>query len=268
MENPLVSVLFITYNHAKYVRQALESILIQKTTFPFQIIIGDDCSADGTREIMLEIAAQYPQKIILNNPEKNLGAARNFIQLFDACVNSKAKYISYLEGDDYWTDEYKLQKQVDFMESNAAYSMCFAKARVLKERESKVTFHLIPKTDTLYFSDILFAHYIPTLTILFRNNLQLPGWYVQARSGDRALAMLLTIQGPAKFMNEYMGVYRVHEGGITNTVNQNKKVSNEAYFMFKHLLPHAGLKQKITLLYIIIKNRTASYLRAVGLMRK
>ena len=268
MKNPLVSVLFISYNQVKYVKQALESILNQKTNFFYKIIIGDDCSSDGTREIITALALEHPQKIIFSNPLINLGAAKNFIQLFDAGVNSEAKYISYLEGDDYWTDPYKLQKQVDFMENNPSYSMCFSRAEILKERKTDTIFHYIPKSSTLYFKDIVFTHYIPTLTILFKNIGKLPKWFVKAKSGDRALAMFLTIHGPAKFIDEYMGVYRVHEGGISNTVKQNEKIADDAYYIFKSLFSHATIRQKFVLGYVIVKNRTANYLRKIGIMKK
>lgn len=131
---PLVTVLFITYNHVRYVKQAIESILMQQTDFNYQIIVGDDASTDGTREILLKIAEENPDKIILSNPSHNLGAAGNFIQLFDACSGSGSKYIAYLEGDDYWTDSLKLQKQVDFLEKNKDFVLCFSKAKILRER--------------------------------------------------------------------------------------------------------------------------------------
>src|SRR5436190_12415361 len=119
----MVNVLFITYNHAPFIRKALDSALNQKTDFEFRIIIGDDCSIDGTREIVEEYARKFKERIILSNPSVNLGPSRNYIQLFEKC--SSSKYMAYLEGDDYWTDTLKLQKQVDIMEANKQYNICF-----------------------------------------------------------------------------------------------------------------------------------------------
>ena len=112
MEAPLLSVCLITYNHNKYIREAIESILMQKVNFTWELIIADDFSTDGTREIVLEYKEKYPDFIKLILQEKNVGATRNWIDLI---IAPKSKYIAYFEGDDYWTNPYKLQKQRDFI---------------------------------------------------------------------------------------------------------------------------------------------------------
>lgn len=110
-----VSVCMISYNHERFIRQALESVCNQKTTFQFEIIIGDDCSTDNTQNIIKEIAEQYPDLIIPVLRNKNLGATKNS---YDIKKRASGKYIAILEGDDYWIDDYKLQKQVDFLEDH------------------------------------------------------------------------------------------------------------------------------------------------------
>ena len=115
MDNIMVSVCMISYNHERFIRRALESACNQKTTFQFEIIIGDDCSSDNTQKIIMEIVEQYPNLIIPILRHKNLGTIKN---AYDIKQRAKGKYIAILEGDDYWVDEYKLQKQVDFLENH------------------------------------------------------------------------------------------------------------------------------------------------------
>lgn len=115
MKEPLVSVVMITYNHAPYITQAIEGVLQQKTNFPFELVIGEDCSTDGTREIVFEYQKKYPDIIRVITSEQNVGATRN---LYRTEKNCRGKYIAYCEGDDYWHRPDKLQKQVDYMENH------------------------------------------------------------------------------------------------------------------------------------------------------
>ena len=110
-----VSVFMITYNHEKYIAEALDSILMQKTDFDFDIVIGEDCSTDATRRIVLEYSRKYPDKIKLLLHNVNVGFISNMMYVLEACTG---KYVAMCEGDDYWTDPFKLQKQVDFLEAS------------------------------------------------------------------------------------------------------------------------------------------------------
>ena len=121
MNNTIVSVCMITYNHENFIREAIDGVLMQKTDFPIELIIGEDCSTDGTRKIVMEYARKYPDIIRPLLPDSNLGMMKNFIETMQAATG---KYIALCEGDDYWTDPYKLQKQVDFLEANEEYSLC------------------------------------------------------------------------------------------------------------------------------------------------
>lgn len=114
----MVSVICPTFNQARYMRQGLDSILVQKTKFDIEILIGEDCSPDNTNEILAEYEAEYPEKIKVFHREKNLKQSKNVYDLF---MRSSGKYIIILDLDDYWTDEYKLQKQVDFLEEHSQY---------------------------------------------------------------------------------------------------------------------------------------------------
>src|SRR6187402_2860382 len=114
-DSPLVSVCLITYNHKEYIVQAIESVLMQKTSFGWELIVADDYSTDGTRDILLEYQKQYPELITLILQEHNVGPAKNWMTLME---KPRTKYIAYFEGDDYWTDPLKLQKQVNVLEKN------------------------------------------------------------------------------------------------------------------------------------------------------
>jgi len=113
-----VSVICVTYNHEKYIREALDSILMQETDFDFEVLVGEDCSTDGTRDILREYEANYPGHFVMYYRDKNLGATKNEYELF---MDAKGKYIAALELDDIWTDPHKLQKQYDFLEKHAEY---------------------------------------------------------------------------------------------------------------------------------------------------
>jgi len=260
----MLSVCMITYNHEKYVEEAIKSVLDQSIRFKMELVIGEDCSSDKTLEICEKYSNEFPDLINLLPSIKNWGVANNFLRTYNACTG---KYIAILEGDDYWTDINKLQKQVNFMESNTNYSMCFSKVHIKKERKTDIIYYQIPKTDKIDFNDIVFAHYIPTLTLVLRNIVDLPIWIAKVKSCDRAIAMLFSSLGPVKYFDEIMGVYRVHEGGITNTIKQNEAINDDAYFIFKKLLNHVNIIQKFTLIYVISKNRVAKYLRAIGVMK-
>src|SRR5690554_2607359 len=118
----MVSVVMPTYNHEKYIRQAIEGVLMQETDFLFELIIIEDCSVDDTKKIALEYAEKHPEIINVLGAEKNLGITDNYFRAMGAITG---KYIAICEGDDYWTDPLKLQKQVNFMETNPDCSLCF-----------------------------------------------------------------------------------------------------------------------------------------------
>ena len=119
-KTPLVSVKMITYNHAPYIAEAIEGVLQQKTDFPFELVIGEDCSTDGTQEIVFDYQKKYPDIIRVITSNKNVGAHKNGIRTEKAC---RGKYIAFCEGDDYWHHPRKLQKQVDFLERHPEYGL-------------------------------------------------------------------------------------------------------------------------------------------------
>ena len=134
MENSLVSICCITYNHASSIGRALTSFLMQKTDFAYEIIVAEDCSTDETAEICRSFVERHPDSVRLITSDNNVGAVKNEVRAIDA---AQGKYIAFCEGDDYWIDPYKLQKQVDFMESHPDYSVCFTRYNKLFESTGK-----------------------------------------------------------------------------------------------------------------------------------
>lgn len=130
VEKILLSIGMLTYNQVKYVRQALDSILMQKVNFRYEVIVGDDCSTDGTQDILKEYAAKHPDIFRLVLRKENVGATRNN---YDLKHRASGKYFACLEGDDYWTDTYKLQTQIDFLEAHPAYIACVHKCIFVDE---------------------------------------------------------------------------------------------------------------------------------------
>ena len=122
MSDPVLSVIFITYNHERYVEKALRSVCEQETDFPFEVVVGEDCSTDRTREILKKVAEEYPDRVRLLFREKNFG--RPTLNVYNTTMECRGEFLAYLEGDDYWTDPHKLRKQVDFLRSNPEYMAC------------------------------------------------------------------------------------------------------------------------------------------------
>ena len=123
MTEPLVSVKMLAYNHAPYIAQAIEGILQQKTNFPFELVIGEDCSTDGTREIVFEYQKKYPDIIRVITSDQNVGTKKNGYRTLKAC---RGKYVALCEGDDYWHNPLKLQKQVDYLESHLECGLVYS----------------------------------------------------------------------------------------------------------------------------------------------
>jgi glycosyltransferase involved in cell wall biosynthesis len=218
MIQPVVSVRVVTYNHEKYIAQCIEGILMQKTDFPIEIIIGEDCSTDQTREIVLEYQKKYPDRIMVILSPTNLGMTQNILQVSQAC---RGKLIAICEGDDYWIDPLKLQKQVDFMEAHPDCTLCFHNAFVLPEKNPHVHLFIpfeLPAMPT--FAEISRIS-IPTASRLVRSDVQasLPKWRKDVWAGDLLTALWCAHQGKVGYIKECMSVYRMHSEGFTAKIS-------------------------------------------------
>jgi len=214
--NPLVAIRCITYNHELYIRDALEGFVMQKTNFPFVAIVHDDASTDGTAAIIREYAEKYPDIIkpiyeTENQYSKGYGL---FDRIIDAaCDDTGAKYIARCEGDDYWTDPFKLQKQVDLLELNPDYGMCYTNAKSYVQKTN--SFNDIAGGNCESFDCILKSNHITTLSVLYRRNLYneywkeikpyTRNWFI----GDLPLWLYIAKNSKIKFIDETTGVYRV-----------------------------------------------------------
>lgn len=244
-----VNVIITAFNHEKHIASAIESVLAQETNFSFKIIIGDDCSTDGTSEIIKDYQSREPQKIKAFFHPKNLGskaATGNWCFLFKQ-VN--AEYIALLDGDDYWTDSLKLQKQVDFLEKNEDYVICFHNVKVVYEDFPDKT-HLFnmgkrsidKETFTIHdiISDLALMH---TSSVVFKNNLieGLPDWFNNVRSGDIALFHLIAQHGKIGALKDVMSVYRKNKYSITNF--SIDRIDTQAYiYLYNSLNKHFNYK--------------------------
>jgi len=136
VELPIVSVIIPSYNRASTVSQAIDSILNQKCNFNFEIVIGDDCSTDNAREVLLEFQKKYPQRIVLLFHEQNIGLGANWASCVKLC---RGKYVANCDNDDYWHNTEKLQLQVDFMESHVEYGVCHTDFRKHNRETNQIT---------------------------------------------------------------------------------------------------------------------------------
>ncbi len=210
-----MSVCVITYNHEKYISAAIEGILMQQASFPFEIIIGEDCSTDSTRSIVKEYADDNIDIIKTQFPEENRGMITNFSLVLQA---AKGKYVAICEGDDYWTDPLKLQKQVDFLEANTDYSICFHNVKIWREVEQELVDDFIttdvPETTDVYL--LAKENYIHTPSVIVRKNDKvLPDIEKLGKLsvGDYPLYMLYAKYGKIKKLQDCMAVYR-HGTGV------------------------------------------------------
>ncbi|HUI63446.1 MAG TPA: glycosyltransferase [Bacteroidota bacterium] len=211
-----VDVLMITYNHEAFIAEAIESVICQKTNFPVRLIIGDDHSSDATFEIASACADRFPGRIIVSRGETNIGMNQNWAKTYACC---QSKYVALLEGDDYWSCDDKLQKQVDFMESHADCVLCFHDAVSLAPDGTAaeyIPWSIFSRKASYTDADFVKFNLFPTCSALFRNGIvtELPPEFYDSVSGDWLLYVLLSQHGPVHFLPEKMGVRRVHNGGV------------------------------------------------------
>jgi glycosyltransferase involved in cell wall biosynthesis len=220
--NPLLSVCIITYNHVDFIRQAIDGVLQQKVNFKFEIIIADDFSTDGTREIILDYQKEYPDLISLILQPKNVGPLKNWLDLIK---KPNSKYIAYFEGDDYWTDCFKLQKQVDFLEKNDDFVMCYHHVKILySDGIFKNDFIEKTKKEVSSIYDLaIWGNYIHTCSIVFKNFVHTIPKKNEIFLCDYFLYMHLANYGNIKKLPETMAVYRYGNGIWSSSINKKKQ---------------------------------------------
>lgn len=244
MSEVLVSISCTTYNQINFIRKCLDGFLMQKTNFNYEIIIYDDASTDGTNLVIQKYAQRYPGlfNVFYQKENQYSQGIRGMMPRFNF-PRAKGKYIALCEGDDYWTDPLKLQKQVDYLERNKDDILVFHNAFKLYSDGHNELFNVY-KRSHYEAKDLWDQWLIPTATVMFRNsNLFYPDWLFKSSHGDLGLFLLLGEYGSFGFINEASSVYRIHEKGVTtrdfNTIPHKKKHLEQlknmnSYFQFKY----------------------------------
>ena len=187
---------------------------MQKVDFSWELIIADDYSNDGTREIVIKYQEENPQLIKLILQKKNLGPAKNWVDLI---TSPTSRYVAYLEGDDFWTDPLKLKRQVDFLEKNSKYVGSYHNTMVIYDDKTYLFRNDMKEEMSILDTIAIVAPFHPSSFVFRKNALKLPTWIYQVKSGDMAWYSIIAARGPFRKVGDVCSVYRKHSGGITNT---------------------------------------------------
>lgn len=240
MNEILVSISCITFNHEKYIADAIDSFLMQKTNFKYEILIHDDASTDRTAEIIMQYESLYPDLIKPIYQKENQYSKGVLVEYFNH-ERAQGKYIAICEGDDFWTDPYKLQKQTDYMEKHPECSMCFHAAELVKAHKGKIGIikpynqNCISSTEDIILGG---GGFMATNSILYRKITMdyIPDFYLSCPVGDYPLQILSSTKDYAYYINEFMSARRVAvKGSWTSRMNQGKN-AEESFVDFQKQL--------------------------------
>jgi glycosyltransferase involved in cell wall biosynthesis len=262
---PLVSVIMVTYNHEKYVAEAIKSVLMQKTGFSFQLIIGEDCSKDKTRKIVEQFAMNYPARIkaVLNS--ENSGVHKNAQNIYKVCTG---KYIAMLDGDDFWTDQYKLQKQVDFLEAYPEFGLVHTDFNLLFYERKKIITNYnqrkkIKIPEGYIFEDLIYSPVplIKTCTTVIRNKMvDFDSFYsvVFKRKwhlGDLPLWLEISKKSKVGYIPKATATYRLLKESASKTKDIKKhheflkSVYDIKFYYWEKYCKKIEIKEKLDMLY-------------------
>ncbi len=260
----IVSVIAITYNHEKYIKQALESIVNQTTNFKFEVIVADDCSTDDTQNIIRNFSKTYPDLIIPILREKNIGPQKNFK---DAIMRARGKYIALCEGDDFWTDTSKLQSQVEYFQSHHGTSLCFHPVNVFYEGVYKQKNEIYPpaqNNSVFTLEELLKWNYIQTNSVMYKKQdySNLP---IDILPLDHYLHLMHAKNGKIGFIDRTMSAYRRHPGGLW--WDEGGKTTQD--LLKKHGVPMAAMYAELyTLFKGNIENEKSIFYRLNDLLNQ
>ncbi|RQO70220.1 family 2 glycosyl transferase [Pedobacter sp. KBW06] len=255
----MVSVCCITYNHEQYIAGALDSFLMQQTNFEFEILIGEDCSKDGTRVVIQEYADRYPGRIRLVHHETNIGAIRNQV---DVITKAKGKYIALCDGDDFWTDQRKLQKQVDFLEANPEYVICCHHTKVINEHDETVYLKENRVSMEFDYQDVLLGKREETriCSLMIRNidavrSVAQQSWYFDTYGTDTLFKLYaLASTGKKIFvLPDVMACYRLHTGGIWSMIDsriRKRRMVSDFNLTIRNFKYSGLMKKELLKIYI------------------
>ncbi len=252
-----ISILVITYNHEKYLAQALNGILEQTVNAKLEVIIGDDGSTDGTLNIAHSYQQKHPELIKILSAPKNTGHTRNYER---AWKEAKGDYIAHCDGDDYWIDPLKLSRQLDFLENNPQYSCCAHKIWAISEDDNSKHGPL-PRTDMSSFDTqaLLEACFPHNCSLLFRNRIfsTLPDFFFNLTGHDWCIDLLNSLHGPIKILPEIMGVWRMRSKGLWGGRQSSFHLEHNIYFLtqIKAYLPqknHKDIRKNLNRNYFLL----------------
>ena len=240
MSKPLVSVSMVTYNHEKYIAAAIESVVSQNVDFEIELVIGEDCSSDGTRVICKEYARNYPTTIRLLENDRNLGMAANSMRTIQHC---RGKYVANLDGDDIWNDQNKLTAQVKFLEENQEFGMVYSNFQAIDHESKVIDYYRIEEIRSQFsegqlFFKLLHTNFIPSCTTMYRKELinlddadHQQFWFLQ----DFWYWLQIAMKSKIHYMDKVFASWRLHEGGITSS---DEYVTNtrRPYFIYYDVL--------------------------------
>ena len=248
MDTPIVTICTVAYNHAPFIRQCMDGVLMQKTSFPIEFLIHDDASPDGTADIIREYEARYPdiiKAICQTENQFSKGAQIWSKYLFSA---ARGKYIAMCDGDDYWTDPLKLQKQVNFLETHPDYAICGGKYNTLFMGQDKIYgyerkgIEKYPEGRTVSFNDFFDSYLFFTLTICFRRE-YISDIYKYKTCIDDTVYCVTMDKGKGFFFPDYFAMYRLHPGGVNAGKSRRERLQFSVDFQ-KEMLPDFGSKSK------------------------
>ncbi len=257
---PKVSVSIITYNHRHCVARAIDSVLQQQVDFPYEIIIGDDCSSDGTQVILREYQQKHPEIIqLILHPTRYAGVAgrlNNVTNLY-AC---RGQYIAMLDGDDYWISPDKLQTQVGFLDQHPDYVMTFHDTLFVSDDQSFTPYYQSDTNDILTsgaaytYQDIVDGWFIQTSTLLYRNRLigEFPEWFWHVYSADYAIQLLVAQHGKIKYFEQIKGARLISNQSFTfvyNTSLAHNRLRIDEFKIFRKHLPNFAIGNRLGKFY-------------------
>lgn len=258
---PTVSICMITYGHEKFIEEAINGVLMQKCNFKIELILSNDCSPDKTHEVVQRIVNNDPKAFLIRyfRKKKNIGLMPNFINTLEFC---KGKYIALCDGDDYWTDPLKLQKQVDFLETNPDYVIHSGNAVQLSSDPAINLKTLLKETTDTSFvlTDFLSNNNLITCTLMYRNvGFQFPKDFNKVPFGDWFISVILMNKTGLKAYRstEVFSAYRIHDAGVMGSLNEINFCNThilQIIMIHKYLQnKRFGVKERDTLNYYLFK---------------
>ena len=293
-QDPLLSCCLITYNHEKFISQAIDGMLIQETDFPFEIIIHDDASTDDTAEIIKKYADKYPHIIRTILQKKNQYSQKKNIMAIPI-KEARGRYIASLEGDDYWIDPLKLQKQVDFLEKNSEYICCYHNAMVVNGNNEIIRDTYITGPKDYSRGELLASDTdVHTHSVVFRNVIDYPDDLRDIPFGDMVRWHLMGFHGKAKYLEDVgKAAYRIHSDGVWGRLDDLSRFEKTIFSkqrlkenLIKHHLPTDEIDESINqyavkiltdvlfekefsmygkILFNMAKNKKLSFFKIIGL---